>query len=340
MAPLVSVLMATYNRATFLSKSVESVLAQSMEDFELVISDNASTDETPEVVQHYQAKDARVRYFRNSVNVGPVPNFNLCYQRSDPSSKYVIILPSDDWWEPSLLSRLVEAGEKHPHVTLIHCDGYRTDLKGQIITRQSSLYTALPPSGEHRAVRELYQGCYFLAHGTLINRANQRRLYPDQEFYDPALKWCPDYDLWLQLMTRGAVAYYIREPLVYHRIHEGQMSSQHNLVPMLRDTVTSFREKLEGICPPELERFRREALRVRLTALGSELLLAGQRDEGKSMLEEAHKISGPRAGIDLEVARRIAALPLPPGLHPRIWRLAVTTSRAFKGTAKVTAAAR
>lgn len=331
MAPMVSVLMATHNRAHFLPTAIDSVLAQDMTDLEVVISDNASTDATPEIAQRYARKDGRVRYYRNDVDVGATANFNLCYQRSDPSSKYFALLPDDDWWEHTFLARLVSLGEAHESAAFIHSNAFRVNVNGRVLNKYSDLWQHVPPPGVHRAVKELYEGDCILILATLFNRKNCERIYPTDELFDPQLALTPDYHLLLQLLTRGARAYYYPECLMYFRKHQDAMTMPANVIPRLYEEVSIFRDKLEGVCPPELEDLRRRALANRILALGFSLLGAGRAREARPMLHEAYRRSSV-PGLDLTVARIISALPLSKGLHTRLWRLAVTTSRTIKGT--------
>ena len=330
MAPIVSILMGVYNRADFMPTAIESALAQEMGDFELIISDNVSTDATAEIAQRYARQDRRIRFFRNITHVSAAENFNLCYQRSDPASTYISLLPSDDWWAPELLAQLSTAGERYPAAALIHSDSYRTDVTGQVINRYSDLMANfLPPAGPHRAVRELFRGCYVSGLTALIKREKLEQIDPAGSLFDLSLKWVPDYNLWLQLLTRGALAYYLPKPLGYHRKHPGEMSAPTNAVLFLRDEITLFRDKLQGVCPPELEDARREALLNRIAALGFELLRSGQADEARSRLHEARQLDTHRR-LDLTVARAIAALPLTTGLRGALWQRAVATSQALR----------
>ncbi|HEY3230036.1 MAG TPA: glycosyltransferase [Roseiflexaceae bacterium] len=329
MAPFVSILMAVYNGATFLPTAIESVLAQQMANLELVIGDNVSTDATAEIAQRYARHDQRVKYFRNTVHVSAVENFNLCYRRTDPSSKYTAVLASDDWWEPGLLARLVAAGESNPTVTFIYSDMYRTEASGRVINRYSDQFAHNAPAGVHRAARELFFGNYINIMAGLINRRMREQIYPTKEFFDPELKLAPDYHLWLQLLIRGAYAYYIPEPLAYYRKHEEAMTMPTNVVPRLREEVTIFQDRLRGVCPPELEDARRAALLDRLTRIGFELLRRADANEARSALREAHAIRFGRR-LDLTVARTISALPCSTALRARLWQLANSTSQALK----------
>jgi glycosyltransferase involved in cell wall biosynthesis len=104
--PRVSVGIPVYNGAKYLQTAVESVLKQDYKNFELIISDNASTDRTPEICREYVAADPRVRYFRNEVNIGAVPNFNRVFKLA--RGEFFKWLAYDDVCYPSLLSRCVE----------------------------------------------------------------------------------------------------------------------------------------------------------------------------------------------------------------------------------------
>ncbi len=104
-APAVSVGMPVYNGETYLEVAISSVLAQSFEDLELIICDNASTDRTAEICQDYAARDRRIRYFRNPQNLGAAPNYNLAL--SHARGRYFKWLAHDDRMTPSYLAKTV-----------------------------------------------------------------------------------------------------------------------------------------------------------------------------------------------------------------------------------------
>src|SRR6202034_1339654 len=94
-----------YNGDDFLEQAIDSILAQTYRDFELIISDNASTDRTQEICQRYAATDSRVRYSRNPENIGSVNNGNLTFKMA--RSEYFRFAAHDDYCAPTLLERLV-----------------------------------------------------------------------------------------------------------------------------------------------------------------------------------------------------------------------------------------
>jgi glycosyltransferase involved in cell wall biosynthesis len=115
-APLVSIGLPVFNGEDFVSQAIESILAQRFTDFELIISDNASTDGTPRICREYARRDPRVRYDRNATNLGGVRNFNLTFARS--RGRYFKWAAHDDLLHPDFLARCVEVLESRPSVVL------------------------------------------------------------------------------------------------------------------------------------------------------------------------------------------------------------------------------
>jgi glycosyltransferase involved in cell wall biosynthesis len=105
--PLVSIGMAVYNGERYIRQALDSLLAQDYKNFELIISDNASTDKTREICLEYEAKDKRVRYYRNQTNIGALRNFDRVFELS--SGGYFMWACHDDYWKPCYLSSCLEA---------------------------------------------------------------------------------------------------------------------------------------------------------------------------------------------------------------------------------------
>ncbi len=103
--PLLSIGLAVFNGAEHLRESIDSLLAQDVGDLELVISDNASTDETPAICAEYASRDPRVAYTRNSQNIGAAANFNRVFALS--SGRYFMWGSDDDIWEPSFARKCI-----------------------------------------------------------------------------------------------------------------------------------------------------------------------------------------------------------------------------------------
>jgi len=116
--PLVSIGMPVYNGEKYIRRALDSLLAQDYENFELLISDNASTDRTREICLEYAAKDKRIRYYCNDRNVGSVKNFNRLFDLS--SGKYFMWAADHDLWHPTFISRCVSILEEDPNVVLAY----------------------------------------------------------------------------------------------------------------------------------------------------------------------------------------------------------------------------
>jgi glycosyltransferase involved in cell wall biosynthesis len=123
---LVSIGIPVYNGEKYLAETLESALAQSVDDFEIVVSDNASTDRTSEICRSYQAKDPRIRYFRNDQNIGGALNFNRVFELS--SAPLFHGGACDDLYEPLFLERCIDALDRDAGVVLSHT---RTRLIGE-----------------------------------------------------------------------------------------------------------------------------------------------------------------------------------------------------------------
>ena len=104
--PLVSIGMPVYNGERFLNEALDSLLAQDYVNFELIISDNASTDETQEICLKYTARDKRVRYYRSKMNMGAAWNFNRVFELS--SGDYFMWASHDDLWDPRYIEVCLE----------------------------------------------------------------------------------------------------------------------------------------------------------------------------------------------------------------------------------------
>jgi len=117
--PLVSILMTAYNREKYIGEAIESVLASSYKNFELIIVDDCSKDSTVTIARHYESTDARVKVYVNEKNLGDYPNRNQA--ASLASGKYLKYVDSDDMIYPHGLEVMVSAMEDHSSVGLCIC---------------------------------------------------------------------------------------------------------------------------------------------------------------------------------------------------------------------------
>ena len=115
--PLVSILMTSFNREQYIAEAIESVLDSTYQNFELIITDNCSTDKTTAIAEAYAGQDPRIRVYKNSENIGQFPNRN--YAASLANGEYLKYLDSDDKLYPFGLAILVKRATQYPNAGLI-----------------------------------------------------------------------------------------------------------------------------------------------------------------------------------------------------------------------------
>lgn len=127
--PLVSIGMPVYNGERFIREALDSLLAQDYENFELIISDNASIDGTQEICLEYAGRDKRIRYIRNEENTGAIKNFNYVFRLSE--GEFFMWAASDDRWHSRFISRCLETIRSDSSIVLVYPQAVLIDVKGR-----------------------------------------------------------------------------------------------------------------------------------------------------------------------------------------------------------------
>lgn len=117
--PLVSIVTPVYNEAAYIAECIESVLAQTYQNWDYTIVDNCSADSTLEIARRYAARDSRIRIHRNEKLLAPIANHNLGLRQISPQSKYCKIVFGDDWIFSNCLEEMVGVAEEHPSVAIV-----------------------------------------------------------------------------------------------------------------------------------------------------------------------------------------------------------------------------
>lgn len=214
--PLVSVIIPTYNRPVYLREAIASALRQTYQNIEVLVRDNASTDETRKVVQAFS--DSRLRYFRHSTNLGQTENvIDGCRAAR---GEYIANLHDDDVWESNFLEKLVPPLRDNSAAGISFSDHYITDANGTIDPARTHRNT-------HRWKRDVLKpGLHCPLHRiALIDKsiplsmaAVLRRSAIDWSDI-PNLPSC--YDFWLMYLVcrDGQAGYYLPERLTRYRVH-------------------------------------------------------------------------------------------------------------------------
>jgi glycosyltransferase involved in cell wall biosynthesis len=127
----VSIGLPVYNGEKYIGEALGSILAQTYQNFELIISDNASTDKTEQICRAYATRDSRIRFYRNRRNLGAYKNFNRVFELS--SSEYFKWAAYDDLLAPEFLQKCVSVLEKDPCIVLCHSKTVRIDEHGKLV---------------------------------------------------------------------------------------------------------------------------------------------------------------------------------------------------------------
>ena len=217
--PLISVVIPTYNYAHYIGEAISSVLQQTFADFELIIVDDNSSDNTDEVVAKFLS-DNRVSYYKNRNNLGLVGNFNKCLEYAQ--GKYIKYLLADDKLDPSVLEKMIPVMESNPNISLITSYNAMFGLKTKTRT--------LPFKGLQDGKKVIYE-CLKDGTGNWIGEPTivmfkkaDLRVGKFSNKYTCLV----DLEMWLRLMMVGDL-YIVPEVLSYFRHHPKQASSKTNV---------------------------------------------------------------------------------------------------------------
>jgi glycosyltransferase involved in cell wall biosynthesis len=145
-----------YNGENLLVQSLESLLGQSYGDFELIVSDNASTDGTADICRQYAKADTRIRYIRQPYNIGLIRNEQFVMRRA--AGELFKLAAHDDLYARDLLKKCVEALDSHPEVVVAHCWEARIDTQGSIVEAMRYSVAADRPQATERFRSMLFDG--------------------------------------------------------------------------------------------------------------------------------------------------------------------------------------
>lgn len=256
--PRVSVIIPAYDAAHFLGDAIESVLAQTYRDFEIIVVDDGSTDETAAITGRYGSTVRCIH--QENAGVSAARNRGLALSRG----QYIAFLDADDSWLPSKLEKQMAALEASPGSMLCHT---ATHIVFPDFVSRSAILDDLPGPVLHN----------LLLWGNAVNLSTavcDRSLFDLAGGFDPELSQCADWDLWIRFaMLTGFV--YLSEPLANYRQHESNMSRN---APLLERDSLRVLEKGFGMpgLPASLRERRTEAFARNYTVLAGTYFHAGR----------------------------------------------------------------
>jgi glycosyltransferase involved in cell wall biosynthesis len=235
--PKVSVYIPTYNCRKYLGEAIESVLNQTYQDFELIIVDDASTDNTLEFLEKY-SKNPKIKIVRNKKNQGFIRSAIRAINLS--RGKYIFRLDADDYIDENTLMILISILDKHPEIQLVFPDFFYINERGEIIeyfrkkkVKKEMKLLDLPPNSG----------------GTLMRRSAYKKIGG----YRDDIRAQDKYDLWLKVVKefKPSNVYNINLPLYYYRRHDTNISNETKRILKARQYIKKrfVKEKYKGKVP-------------------------------------------------------------------------------------------
>lgn len=211
--PQVSVLMAAHNAEAYLNRAIQSITNQTLENFELILINDGSTDATQRIAEQLSENDKRIHIY-NQDNAGLTKSLNkglaLC------RAQLIARMDADDISRPSRLSAQVHFMKQNPGISALGCHILKIDANGRSVQVWRS------PSRPDEAAWRLSLGCTLPHPGVMFRKSAVEQLGG----YDPSKKSAEDYDLWCRMVRAGHSITNFPEILVDYRIHESQISTR------------------------------------------------------------------------------------------------------------------
>jgi GT2 family glycosyltransferase len=262
--PLVSIIIPTYNRSRLLREAVESALAQTYPNVEVIVVDDGSADDTAQVMAQY---DSRLCYIRQA-NRGVAAARNTGIRAS--RGEYLTFLDDDDRFLPTKVERQVRLLSSQPKSGLVHCRYYRADGEGHLLDKPSLL-----PQGD--ILDSLVRWNFVWVGGPLVRRECFERV---GVFDEAGPQITADWDMWLRIARAGYEFGCVQRPIGVYRIHpESMMSNVHNLE---RGTIHVLEKAFaDPALPEQIAVSRAQTMALVRLWLGSLYHSAGQWEDGR-----------------------------------------------------------
>lgn len=277
--PKVAVILTSYNHAPYLEKAIQSLLAQTFQDYEAVAIDDASQDESPAILQRYAD---RLQVVLHSYNQGTYACLNEGIAQT--SAPYLAILNSDDLWRPTKLEKQVDLLERHPQIGLVHTGFIFIDAEDRQIPG-NPIYVEFLPNPQGDLLAELVINNRLIASSVMFRRACLERV----GLFAECLFGLGDWDMWLRIAEHYEIGW-IPEPLTLYRVH-GQNAMYDRR--MVRDSIWVREERIRKRLPELLKRDGlrlRKALALSLAALGFLYTVNGSPVQARAALKDSLRL--------------------------------------------------
>lgn len=222
---LVSIIMASYNSAQFIAESIESISAQTYRNWELLITDDCSSDNTCEIIRHYAVGDSRVKLFCHEVNLGAGIARNNSIGHA--TGRFIAFCDSDDRWYPDKLEKQLAFMRGRDcalsYTSYMTCDEEGICTGIVVCRREETLFSMKCDDGI---------GCLTAVYDTC----------KVGKIFMPSIRKRQDWGLLLKVLMKCGVAYGIKNPLAIYRLRSGSLSRKK--MSLIRYNMAIYREVL------------------------------------------------------------------------------------------------
>jgi glycosyltransferase involved in cell wall biosynthesis len=259
--PKVSVVVPNYNHARFLRQRIDSILRQTFRDFELILLDDCSTDESQSILHEY-ASEPCVRMDFNKVNSGSTfKQWNRGVRLA--RGKYIWIAESDDYADEDLLEKLASRLDGDPDAVLCYCRSWRVSGEGRVVDFLDHYLTDLDPQ---RWTADFWadgrEECreFLINRNTILSASSvlfRKDVYQRVGGADERLVLCGDWKTWASMALTGGRIAYFGEPLNYYRFHQRSVTvTTQRLGIDVAESLQVIRWILQRVAPTETTRTR------------------------------------------------------------------------------------
>lgn len=202
----ISIVLPVYNGSAYISDSINSILAQTYTNWELIIVDDCSTDKTPEIINHFRESDSRIIICTNERNLGLPNALNAGFSLA--SGDYYTWTSDDNLYLPGALEKMINVLEKEPDILMVYADYSMVDPSGNIIIEMKL------PESQYIVTGNICGAC-FLYRSDAAKQAGT---------YDPETFLAEDYDYWIRIYKQGNIRH-LSENLYLYRMHPNSLTS-------------------------------------------------------------------------------------------------------------------
>ncbi len=223
--PKVSVVIPTYNRAHLIGRAIESVLNQTYQDFELIIIDDCSIDNTDDVIKEFQKKDNRIIYLKHDKNKGGSAARNTGIKTS--RGEYIAFLDSDDEWLPEKLEKQINVFKKlSDNIGLVYSGYY------EVLEQNGEVLSKIIPIFKGDIYKNILKSNILGSPTPLIRKI----CFEKAGLFDETLLSCQDWDLWIRIAKYYKFDF-LKETLAKYYIHGNQISTNINNKILSREII-------------------------------------------------------------------------------------------------------